>query len=71
MCLLGWRVPDGLPALLGLWSVAVGNLLGDVLDHRPAFDVGISVKEALLDALLDDFPDSGLGQGSEIHLTCL
>ena len=68
--LLGWRVPDGLPALLGLWSVAVGNLSGDVLDHGPAVDVGVGVEEVLFDAFLDDFPDCGLGQRPEIHLPC-
>ena len=54
-----------------LRSVAVGDLLGDVLDHGPAIDVGVGVEETLLNTLLDDFPDGGLGQGPEIHLTCL
>ena len=71
MCLLGWRVPYGLTTLPWLRSVAVGNVLRDVLDHRPAVDVGVGVEEALLDALLDDLPDGGLGQRPEVHLPCL
>jgi hypothetical protein len=70
MCLLGWRVPDGLPAFLGLRSVAIGDLLGDVINHRPAVDVWVGVEEAFLDTLLDDLPDGGLRQRPEIHLPC-
>jgi len=70
MRLLGWGVSDGLPALLGLWSVAVGNLSGDVLDHRPAVNVWVGVEEAFLDTFLDDLPYGGLGQRPEIHLPC-
>ena len=51
-------------------SVAVGNVLRDVVYHGPAVDVGVGVEEALLDAFLDDFPDGGLGQRPEIHLPC-
>ena len=69
--LLGWRVPDGATTLMGLRSVAVGNLLGDVLDHGPAVNVGVGVEEALFDALLDDLPYGGLGQRPEVHLPCL
>ena len=70
MCLLGWRVPDGLPAFLGLRSVAIGDLLGDVINHRPAVDVWVGVEEAFLDTFLDDLPYGGLGQRPEIHLPC-
>ena len=71
MHLLGWRVPDSLVTLPRLGSVTVGDLFGNVLDHGSAINVGIGVEETLLDALLDDFPDGDLGQGSEIHFTCL
>ena len=70
MRLLGWGVSDGLPALLGLWSVAVGNLSGDVLDHRPAVNVWVGVEEAFLDTFLDDLSNGGLGQRPEVHLPC-
>ena len=70
MGLLGWRVPDLLTTLLGLRSVAVGNLLGDILDHWLAVDVWVGVEEALFDAFLDDFSDNGLGQRPEVHLPC-
>ena len=71
MGLLGRRVSDCLMTLPWLRPVAVGNLLRDVLDHGPAVDVGVGVEEALLDALLDDLPDGGLGQRPEVHLPCL
>ena len=71
MGLLGWRVSDCLMTLPWLRPVTVGNLLRDVLDHGPAVDVGVGVEETLLDALLDDFPDGGLGQRPEVHLPCL
>ena len=71
MGLLGWRVPDCLTTFPWLRSVAIGDLIGDVLDHGPAVDVGVGVEEALLDALLDDLPDGGLGQRPEVHLPCL
>jgi hypothetical protein len=44
--------------------------LGNVLDHGPAVDIRVGVEETLLDALLDDFPDGGLGQRPKIHLPC-
>ena len=40
---------------------AVGDLLGDVVEHGPAVDVQAGVEEALRHALLDDLPDGGLG----------
>ena len=61
MCLLGWGVPDGSTALPRLGPEAVRDLLGDVVKHGPAVDVQAGVEEALRHALLDDFPDGGLG----------
>ena len=58
--LLGWGVPDGLAALPRLGPEAVGDLLGDLVDHGSAVDEGGRVKQALVHALLDDFPDGGL-----------
>jgi hypothetical protein len=40
---------------------AVGDLLRDVVDHGSAVDEGGRVKQALVHAILDDFPDGGLG----------
>ena len=56
-------------ALPRLRPVAVGDLLRNVLDHGSAIDVWVGVEETLLDALLNDFSDGGLGQGSEIQTT--
>ena len=66
---LSWGVPDGLVALPRLGPEAVGHILGDVVDHRPAVDIQVGVKEALRDALLDDLPDGGLWQGLEVDFT--
>ena len=58
--LLGWCVPDGLAALPRLGPEAVGDLMGDVVDHWSAVNEGGGVEEALVHALSDDFPDGGL-----------
>ena len=59
--LLGWGVPDGLAALPRLGPEAVGDLLGDVVDHWPTVNERGRVEEALVHTLSDDFPDGGLG----------
>ena len=58
--LLGRGVPDGLAALPRLGPVAVGDLLGHVVDHGSAVDEGGGVEEALVHALSDDIPNCGL-----------
>jgi hypothetical protein len=69
MRFLSWGVPDGLVALRRLGPEAVGHLLGHVVEHGPAVDEQDGVEEALRDALLDDLPDRGLGQGREVDLS--
>jgi len=51
-----------------LRSVAVGNLLGNVVDHWPAVNVWVGVKEAFLYTFLDDLSYGCLGQRPEVHL---
>ena len=58
---LSWRIPDGLVAPPRLGPEAVDDLLRDIVNYRPAVDEGGGVKQALVHALLDDFPDGGLG----------
>ena len=45
--LLGWGVPDGLAALPRLGPEAVGDLLGDVVDHGSAVDEGVESNRPL------------------------
>ena len=71
MRLLGRCVPDGLAALPRLGPEAVGDLLGDVVDHGSAVDEGGRVEQALIHALSDDFPDGGLRQGPDVDLAHL
>ena len=66
MRLLGGCIPDGLAAFLRLGPEAVGDLLGDEVDHGSAVDEGGGVEQALVHALSDDFPNCGLRQGPEV-----
>ena len=60
MRLLSRCVPDSLVALPRLGPEAVGDLLGYVVDHGSAVDERDGVKQTLVHALSDDFPDGGL-----------
>ena len=71
MRLLGRCVPDCLAALPRLGPEAVGDLLGDVVDHWPAVNERSRVEEALVHTFSDDFPDGGLRQGPEVDLSHL
>ena len=68
MRLLGGCIPDGLAALPRLGPEAVGNLLGDVVNHGSAVDEGGGVEGAILQALLDHLSNGGLWEGPVVDL---
>ena len=60
MRLLRRGVSNCQATLLLLRSVVVDSLLGDVADQGSAVDEGGGVEHTVLEALLDDLPDSCL-----------
>ena len=48
--------------------MTIDDLLGDVVDHGLLDDEGGSVKHAIVYALLDHLPNSGLRQAPRIYL---
>ena len=69
--LLGWGVLDGLAALPRLGPEAVSDLLGNVFNHGSTVNEGGGIEQTLVDALFDDFPNSGLRYGPDVEFSHL
>ena len=71
MLLLGWGVAHRLPPSFRLRLVLPNDLLGHIIDQGSAVNEGGGVEGAVLQALLDHFPDGGLREGSGVDLLWL